>query len=132
MRHHCFDHSDFFCIQLAAIPSPHNTENPVASALQRDVEMRHETLAIAYQFNDFRSKEVGFYGRYPESFNSGNFIKFTAEFEEIGIATLSFTGLTEIAEIYASQHDFFHSLFCKLPGLLHHILNAVAAAFAAG
>src|SRR5215471_5249756 len=99
-------------IKFTLIPSTHQTQDPVAPALQRNVKMRHEFPAARDEFNNFIGKQVGFNGRNPEPLNLINLIQLPDQSKKI---LLSFSnrsvGNAKISKVDSGQHNFLHPIF---------------------
>ena len=48
-----------FSIQFSFIPPAHQSQYFIAAALQRNMKMRHELIAVGNKFNDLIGKQIG-------------------------------------------------------------------------
>ena len=58
MRHQCFDTLNAISIQFPLIPSAHQRQNTIASALQGNMEMRHDAIAVRNKLNNIIRQQV--------------------------------------------------------------------------
>src|SRR6185437_199444 len=134
MGHGGFDQPDPFRIELSPVTAAHETQQPVAAALQGDMKMGHEMPARGYPFDHFGGEQVGFDRGDAIAVDAFDLVERLHQVEEILAADGStIWALPEIAEVDAGKHDLadvaaggqlFHGLYrCR---------HGVAAATAAG
>ena len=127
MRHHFLDFLYLVSKQCRIITTTHQLQHLVATALQRDMEMRHERTRLGHIFNNFIGQQVRFDGRNAITLNSFHLIQFLDQIEE------SFTGrLTEISYIHSGNDNFLAPFGSCLAGLRHNVFNLTITASATG
>ena len=139
MRHQCFDQLHPFCIQFSFIPASHQSQNLIAAALQWNMKMRHELIAVGNKFNDLISKQVGFNRRNAVTFNSFYFIQVPVSMrKEIFFSSFgAFSKSPRLGAGVGRNHpDLLLSIqFLLLPcaakffHIFHYICNTITPAF---
>src|SRR5258706_14541237 len=142
MRQKGLDQLHSFSIQFPFIPSAHQSQYLIAAALQGDMKMRHELIAVGYKFNDLVGQKVGLNRGYAITLYSFYFIQFLYQHKEIfsllfrepaqafsAIRRRGLEGASKITQIHPRQYDLLYTLHSQIFHILHHINYAVTPAF---
>ena len=127
MRHHFLDLPYLVSEQGSVVPTAHELQHLVASALQRDVEVRHERTGAGHIVDDFIGKQVRFDGRDAITLNALYGIQRLDQIEERLAG-----GLPEIADVHTGNDNLLASFGHSLTGLCHQILYPPVTATATG
>ena len=127
IRHLLLDQLNLMSKESLIITAMHQLENLIATALQRYVEMRHESPALGTIFDEIIITEVWL--------QTGNSVSLDALYSikslhQIQKALMSC--LTEISDIHASNNDFLTSLTGSLLRLFYKRSNTWIAGIATG
>ena len=109
------------------VVSVHEAQHLVAAALERDVEVRHESPAIGAEADDFFRQEVRFDAADAVALDAFHLVEGTKQVDEPLARRLS-----EVADVDACQHDFLASLACSLLSLPYERFDAPVAASSSG
>ena len=109
--------------ECRVVPSVHESQHLVTSALQGDVEMRHEGTALCAEGNDLIRQQIGFYAADAIPLNALHTVQFAYQIQE-GLSRC----LSEVPDVDSRDDDFMSSPRSHLPGLFHQHGNASVAA----
>ena len=116
--HSGFDGEYLISKQLAVIMPMHQFQHCVTSALQRNMEMRHERTALCTIGYQLLTDQVGLQTADTIALNALNHIEPFHQVQKLLTSSLS-----EIADIHASQHNLLAALSCSLFSLFDQRLN---------
>ena len=127
MWHDLFDLFYLMSEQGRVVAAAHQLQHIVASALQRDVEMRCETFAVCHEIDRLVRDQVRFDGGDAVTYDPFHLVERPDQVDERLPGALS-----EIADVDTCQHDFFSPLGCHFFGLFHHAGDRPVAAAPTG
>ena len=95
---------NFSCKKFCVVFAFHQFQHSVASALQRNVKVRHKTARGRAEWYYLVGKQVRLYWRNPVSFDVGNFVEWFQQILECLACSSS-----EVAYVDACNNNFFAS-----------------------
>ena len=112
--------------QCCIIPAVHQFQHLITTALQRDMEMRHERTGVRTVVYQFIRQQVGFQTADTEPLDALHLIECLHQIQT------RLTGCpTEITNVDTRQHDFLSPFLCRLFCLCHQRSDAGIAGEAA-
>ena len=100
----------------------HQFQHPIATALQRNVKVRHKSATLAAIVHNLIREQVGLDARNAIARNALHLVKCLHELEEIFTRRAS-----EVANVHPGQHNFASACCCSIFGLRHHVCNSSIA-----
>ena len=109
------------------VTAVHQLENLVASALQWDMEVRHEGTALGAVGNEVIITEIRLQTGDAVTLDSFHLVHRLHKVEEALVG-----GLSKVTDVHTGNHDFLAALSCRLLTLSHERLDAWVAGIATG
>ena len=97
----------------------HQFQHPIATALQRNVEVRHKSTTLATIVHNLIREQVGFDARNAIASNALHLVKCLHELEEILPGRAS-----EVTNVHPGEHNFASACSSSIFSLRHHVGNS--------
>ena len=118
MWHHFLDLLNLVSKQGGIVTTAHQFQHFIASALQRDMEMRHERTGLRYILDNFIGQQIRFDGRDTITLDAFHLVECLDQIEE-GLTS----GLSEVTDVHPCNHDFLSTFGCCLTGLCYDVFD---------
>ena len=109
------------------VTAVHQLKHLIASALQRNMEVRHEGTALGTVGDEVIIAEIRFQTGDTVTLDAFHLVHRLHKVEEPLMG-----GLSEITDVHTGNHDFLAALSCRLLALSHERLDAWVAGIATG